>query len=178
MSPWLRKRDGSVVWAVRMPDGSWCEYPPDFKPNIQPYPTMVRCDFSSRLNRASGVPDALRQFLREIGRRGRLERSRNHARRTVRGWIRFNRRYQCDPGSVSAQAVNASPDVRQWLSELARRGGRARARKYSREQLRAWSAKGGHAKAAKAKNNSLPGQGVAGKQEVGRPGRSRSKRVE
>jgi len=33
--------------------------------------------------------------------------------------------------------------------EFASRGGRARARRYPKETLRAWAAKGGHAKAAK-----------------------------
>ncbi len=161
--PWRWKRDGIVDYVEPDGIGGWFEVPPQYWPSPPP----------ARLGAAPPNPDtsrppapvAARQFMRDIGRRGGHERCRNHARRTVRGWIRFSRRYQCDPNDVIADRVTASPDVRQWLSQLARRGGRARARKYPREQLREWAAKGGHAKAAKAKNNFLPAQGIAGKQE-------------
>jgi hypothetical protein len=104
-------------------------------------------------------------FWRVIGRQGRLERSRNFARRNVRAWRRFCRRYGYSPNQVKTARVSASPEQRDRLRAFASRGGQARARKYSREQLRAWAAKGGYAKAAKSKQASSPTQAVAGKQE-------------
>ncbi len=128
-----------TVWAA----GSRC------RPRIrQPSPTRAAWSVTaeagySRVDWQTTIPDAVRPFLCKIGRRGGHERSRNHARRTVRGWIRFNRRYQCDPSEVSATPVSASPGVWHYLRDFASRGGRSRAQKYPREQLRAWAAKGG-----------------------------------
>ena len=112
------------------------------------------------------TPDVMRQFMRKIGRRGGRERSQRFARRNARCWARFLRRYRCDPNEATAAPVMATTDEWHWLREFASRGGRARARKHSREQLRAWAAKGGHAKAARAKRASLPAQDVAGKQNA------------
>ena len=118
----------------------------------------------------STTPESLRQFLRQIGRRGGLMRSRNFARRDAGCYLRFRRRYGYSPKEVIATPFKASLEVWQHLRAQASRGGRARARKYSPEQLRAWAAAGGRAKAekaAKAKQVSSPAQAVAGKQEPG-----------
>lgn len=95
------------------------------------------------------LPTAMRQFMRDIGQRGRNERCRRFASRNVRAWIQFCRRYGYSPNRVKAAAVMASPEVRRHLRALASLGGFARARKYSPEQLKAWAAMGGPAKAAK-----------------------------
>ena len=73
---WLRKRDGSVVYAIRNPDGSWFEAPPDFAPEDQPI-------------RASSL---LREFLREIGRKGGQSRARRHSREELAAWGRVRRK--------------------------------------------------------------------------------------
>jgi general stress protein YciG len=111
------------------------------------------------------TPDAVREHMREIGRQGGLQRSRNYARRNFHKGIRFWQRYGSNPNDVRAAPVSASPDVSPWLKEFASRGGQARARKCSPEQLNAIAAKGGHAKAAKRRQASSPAQSVAGKQE-------------
>jgi hypothetical protein len=72
VSPWIRKRDGSVVYAIRNPDGSWFEAPPGVPPDDQPI-------------RASSL---LREFLREIGRKGGKERARRHTREALSKWGR------------------------------------------------------------------------------------------
>jgi general stress protein YciG len=69
---WLRKRDGSVVYAIRNPDGSWFEAPLDLIPGSQPI-------------RASSL---LREFLREIGRKGGQSRARRHSREELAAWGR------------------------------------------------------------------------------------------
>lgn len=66
---------------------------------------------------------------------------------------------------MKAAPVMASPEVRQYLRGNASLGGQERVRKYSPEQLKAWAAKGGRAKAAKRKQAPSPAQSVAGKQE-------------
>ena len=114
------------------------------------------------------LPTTMRQFISDIGQRGRNERCRRFACHNVRAWTRFRRRYGYSPNRVKGAAVMASPEVRQYLRGNASRGGQARARKYSPEQLRVWAAMGGRAKAAKRKQASSPAQSVAGKQE--RPG--------
>lgn len=155
MSPWLRKRDGSIVYVMRDGIGGWIEVPPQYwpdPPRVAESPKPDRAEPTSDL----ATPCAVLQFMREIGRRGGRERCRNFARRTVRGWIGFKKRYGCDPCEVNAAPVRASPEVRPCLREFASRGGRSRAHKYPREQLRAWAAKGGHAKAAKLREPSSP----------------------
>src|SRR5947209_5913879 len=109
--------------------------------------------------------EPVRQFLREIGQRGGLHRSRNYARRNFRKGVRFWQRYGSNPNKVAAAPVKASPEQRRYLRTYASRGGQARARKCSREQLRAWAAKGGRARAAKRRQASSPAQAVAGKQD-------------
>lgn len=143
-----RQRAGkamSPIWTN--PDGSRF-YVPDYEGTTETLATT----------------DAMRQFMRRIGRRGGHERSRNFARRNVRCRARFWHLHRCNPNETKAAPVCASIEEWHCLREFASRGGKARARKYPREQLRAWAAKGGHAKAAKSKRVSLPPQGIAGKQ--------------
>jgi hypothetical protein len=106
----------------------------------------------------------IREFLRRAGQRGGLERGRRYALRSARHRLRFQQHYRCNPDEVKAAAASAGPDVRPWLKEFASKGGRARARKYTPEQLRVWAAKGGHAKAAKSAHSSTGRPCIAGKQ--------------
>jgi len=113
------------------------------------------------------VPQAVRQHLREAGRRGGLQRSRNFAKRFPRLWARFCRRYGHSPNGMRAALVRASPEVQQYLLTYASRGGRARAERHSHEELAAIAAKGGRAKAEKAaklKQEALCASAVAAKQ--------------
>lgn len=159
--PWLWKYDGSVAYVERDGVGGWIEVPQRYWPSPSPLaPAPAPVEPISK----QPAPGDFREFMRDIGRRGGLQRCRNFARRTPRGWIRFQRRYQCDPHDVKATPMEANEDVRNWLRGAASRGGHARARKYPREQLRAWAAKGGHAKAAKSRWASPSAQGIAGKQ--------------
>jgi hypothetical protein len=66
---------------------------------------------------------------------------------------------------VTAAPVKVGLEVQRHLRAYARRGGQARARKYGPEQLKAWAALGGHAKAAKRKRAFSPAQGITGKQQ-------------
>jgi hypothetical protein len=96
------------------------------------------------------IPDAVRQHLREAGRRGGLQRSRNYALRSPRCWTRFRRRYGHTPKGVKAAPVKAGPEVQRHLRTYGSLGGRARAERRSHEELAAIAAKGGRAKAEKA----------------------------
>jgi hypothetical protein len=114
---------------------------------------------------SNASPEPVRQFLREIGRRGGLERCRRLARRYPRLWARFHRRYGSNPNEVKAPLIRANEMERRYLRTFASRGGQARARRYPKETLRAWAAKGGYAKADKLKQARPSTQPVAGKQE-------------
>ena len=116
------------------------------------------------------LPLAVRHFLREIGRRGGYERSRNYARRNVRKGVQFWRRHGCNPHQVKARPVKASPEQRRHLLTYASRGGRARAANHGHEELAAIAAKGGRAKAEKAaklKQPALCASAIAAKQPKG-----------
>jgi general stress protein YciG len=113
------------------------------------------------------TPDAVRQHMREIGRRGRLQRSRNYALRSPRCWTRFCGEYGHSPNGWTAAPVKASPEVQQHLRTYASGGGRARAARHSHEERAAIAAKGGRAKAekaAKSKQAALCASAVAAKQ--------------
>jgi general stress protein YciG len=145
---------GSREWLERQRTGQ----EPDWR-NLLPEATKP--EFTCKPT----TPDAVRQHMREIGRRGGLQRSRNYARRNVRKGVRFWQRYASNPNEVKAPPVKASPEARRYLRIYASRGGQARACKYGPEQLKAIAAKGGRAKAAKRRQVSFPTQPVAGKQE-------------
>lgn len=119
----------------------------------------------SRVTDRMPIPETMRQFYREIGRQGGLERSRRFARRFPRCWRRFHQLYHCDPNRVKARPARATPEQRRYLRANAIRGGQARARKCSPERRKAIAAMGGRAKAAQRRRASSPAQSVAGKQE-------------
>lgn len=164
--PWRWKYDGSVDYVERDGVGGWIEVPERFWPDplpVAPAAVPAKPSGAGPTDKPT-TPGEVRQFMCQIGRRGGLQRCRNFARRTPRGWIRFQRRYRCNPHDVKAAPMGANEDVRNWLRGAASRGGRARAQKRSPEELRAWAAKGGYAKAAKSKRASLPAQAIPGKQ--------------
>jgi hypothetical protein len=156
--PWLRKYDGSVTYVERDGVGGWIEVPSKYWPDPSPVaPAAVPPKpIGAVPTDKPTTPSEVRQFMCQIGRRGGLQRCRNFARRTPRGWIRFKRRYQHDPSQVSAAPVSASPEVQTHLRECASRGGQERARRYPRETRRAWAAMGGRAKAAKSRRPPVP----------------------
>jgi hypothetical protein len=74
----LRKRDGSIVDTLRNPDGSWVEFPAfDEQPASQQAA-------SAQIATAATI----RQFLREIGRRGGQARAARHSRAEIAAWGR------------------------------------------------------------------------------------------
>jgi hypothetical protein len=161
---WGRRRDGSLSYGMRDGAGGWVEVPREYWPDV-PASFAPGGQPSESGPAASSTPDGsgpepVRQFLRESGRRGGLERARSYACRIPRCRVRFGRLYQCEPNDVEASPVAASHEVRPWLREYASRGGRGRARRYPPETLRSWAAMGGYAKAAKSKGASLPGPWV------------------
>jgi hypothetical protein len=177
VAAWGRNRDGSVVYVLRDGAGGWVEVPREYWPE----PPASLAPASSRQPRTpepgrlaeeppgtlSKAPEPVRQFLRESGRRGGLERARSFASHIPRCALRFNQLYECNPHEVRAAPISASPEVRQRLREFASRAGRERARRYPKDTLRAWAVKGGHAKAAKRRSAFLarhPAQDIAGKQ--------------
>jgi hypothetical protein len=77
MGYWLRKRDGSRVYAMHLPDGSWLELPaPDDRPLVASAPVP---EVGPPLPQPS-TPENVRRFLREIGRRGGQARAARHSR--------------------------------------------------------------------------------------------------
>lgn len=156
---WVRKSDGSLAYGYRQGDGNWYLVPREFWPASPPGygPDGQPCASPPTMPVAPRpAPGAIRQFMRDIGERGRNERCRRFACRNVRAWIRFCRRYGYSPNRVKAAPVMASPEVRRYLRGNASLGGQERARKYTSEQLKAWAAMGGRAKAAKRRR--LPPQ--------------------
>ena len=83
MGYWLRKRDGSRVYAMHLPDGSWFEMPaPDDSPLVAIAPVPEIAPPVVQTSTAGSV----RQFLREIGKRGGQARARRHSREELAGW--------------------------------------------------------------------------------------------
>ena len=116
------------------------------------------------------IPETMRQFMRNIGQRGGRQRSRNFARRDFRKGVRFWQRYGSSPDKVVAAPVKANAEERRGLLTYASRGGQARARNCSPEQLKAIAAMGGRAKAEKAaklKQPALCASAIAAKQPKG-----------
>src|SRR5947208_12902349 len=81
MSPLLRKPDGSVVEVFRNPDGSWFEVP-QFRPHV---PSVSQPKPASSAARPLSLEN-VRQFLREIGRRGGQARAARHTRQEIADW--------------------------------------------------------------------------------------------
>ncbi len=83
MSPLLRKPDDSVVEVFRNPDGSWFEVP-----EVRPHAAIAS---GSKIVSPAGhsvAPESIRQFLREIGRRGGQARAARHNREELSAWGR------------------------------------------------------------------------------------------
>jgi hypothetical protein len=80
----LKRRDGSVVHAMRNPDGSWVEMP---APSDQPSATSASAP-ESGATAATYAPGSIREFLREIGRRGGKARAARHSRDEIAAWGR------------------------------------------------------------------------------------------
>lgn len=80
----IRKCDGSVVYALRNPDGSWVEFP-----------ALDADEQAAGQQSASAQMDTgttIRQFLREIGRRGGQARAARHSRAELSSWGRVRHR--------------------------------------------------------------------------------------
>jgi hypothetical protein len=173
---WGRRRDGSLSYGMRDGAGGWVEVPREYWPDVpaclapgrQPYGSGAVGPKAAPSASVSGAtPEPVRQFLRESGRRGGLERARSFASHIPRCALRFNQLYECNPHEVRAAPVSASPEVRQRLREFASRGGRERARRYPAETLMSWAAMGGRAKAAKSRRAASPAHVIAGKHGKG-----------
>lgn len=89
MSPLLRKRDGSVAYAIHNPDGSWFEMPAQ---DAQTQASGNRLPASPRqvvtADAKNSAPDPVRQFLRDIGKRGGQARASRHSREQIAAWGR------------------------------------------------------------------------------------------
>jgi hypothetical protein len=89
MSPLLRKRNGSVVYAERNPDGSWFEMP---APDDQPVPFSAPIRRNGSFTAQSSAPESVRQYMREIGKRGGKARAARHSRAEIAAWGRVRRK--------------------------------------------------------------------------------------
>jgi hypothetical protein len=80
MSPLSRKRDGSVAYVIRNPDGSWFEMPVPDEPPSAPLPVIT-------MPSATSAPaGSVSQFLREIASRGGKARAARHSRAELAAW--------------------------------------------------------------------------------------------
>ena len=79
-----------------------------------------------------------RETIRQRRGTSGFQRGRRWAARSERCRLRCPRSYRADPHRVKPSPVCASEPIGDGLKEFARRGGHARARKYTEEQLRAW----------------------------------------
>ena len=73
-----RKLDGSVVYAMRNPDGSWVEFPAPEEQAATQQATSAQM----------GTATSIRQFLRQIGRRGGQARAARHSHAELASWGR------------------------------------------------------------------------------------------
>jgi hypothetical protein len=91
MSPLWRKRDGSVAYVIRNPDGSWFEMPtPDDSP-LTPSAPVITPSSATPSPRGS-----VSQFLREIASRGGKARAARHNRAELAAWGRVRRKIKPD----------------------------------------------------------------------------------
>jgi hypothetical protein len=93
MGYFLRKRDGSRVYAMHLPDGSWFEMPP---PDDAPSAASVPVPEIASPRAQPFTPGGVRQFLREIGKRGGQARARRHSRDELAAWGAI--RHRSKPG--------------------------------------------------------------------------------
>jgi general stress protein YciG len=159
-------REDSLKNRNVVPIGSreWRELRASQEPNwLSLLPEATKPEFTCK----PSIPNTVHQHMREAGRRGGLQRSRNYARRSPRCWTKFCRQYGHTPNGMTAALVKANPEVQQHLRTYASLGGKARAARHSHEELAAIAAKGGRAKAEKAaklKQAALCSSAVAAKQ--------------
>ena len=59
MAPWLRKRDGTLSYGFKNPDGSWVELPPEDEEAVQTAPLQEHVQAV-----APSTAGNVRQFLR------------------------------------------------------------------------------------------------------------------
>ena len=86
MTPLWRKRDGSIVEVTRNPDGSIVEIP---IASAQPVLSAMRVTNAGQsFTVEPSAPGNVRQFLREIGRRGGQARAARHSREDIAEWGR------------------------------------------------------------------------------------------
>ena len=85
----LRKRDGSRVNAIRQPDGSWFETP---APDDTTFAVRIPLPEITLLSAQPLTSGNVRQFLREIGKRGGQARARRHSRDELAAFGRVRRK--------------------------------------------------------------------------------------
>lgn len=81
----LLRRDGTISYGFHSPDGSWVEVPP---PDGQPHSSGSPVPMPRPPIAQSSTPGDVRQFLREIGRRGGQARAARHSRAEIAEWGR------------------------------------------------------------------------------------------
>jgi hypothetical protein len=73
----LLKRDGSISYGFHNPDGSWVEIPwQDDQPISAPVSSQAQVSTAGNV----------REFLRQIGRKGGLVRASRHNRQQLAAW--------------------------------------------------------------------------------------------
>src|SRR5262249_31113122 len=96
MAPWLRKRDGTISYGFRNPDGSWFEMPApeDEQPSANKAGGALAVNGVAPARPSSAPADgvtSVQQFLREIGRRGGQARAARYSREEIAQWGRVRR---------------------------------------------------------------------------------------
>ena len=87
MTPLLRKRDGSVVEVIHNPDGSWVEIPAqDAQAEVSDNRLLTLPPRVVTTDGDLSAPEHVRQFLREIGRRGGQARAHRHSHQELAAW--------------------------------------------------------------------------------------------
>jgi len=91
----MLKRDGSISYGFFNPDGSWVELPPDDRSNSGRAPVEQAPTPTTSVS----APTSVRQFLRQIARKGGLARAAKHNREEISAWGRV--RYKTKSGIVN-----------------------------------------------------------------------------
>jgi hypothetical protein len=95
MNTRLSRRDGSGIYAIHNPDGSWVEIPAwdsdSSAPSVRA-PEVPRQTATAHAKASS--PENVRQFLREIGSRGGQARASRHSREELAAWGRVRHQKQ------------------------------------------------------------------------------------
>jgi len=85
----LIRRDGTVSHGFHNPDGTWFEVP---YTSHRPSASSRSAPEVSPPIAQSSAPGEVRQFLREIGRRGGKSRAARHTRAEIAEWGRVRRK--------------------------------------------------------------------------------------